>query len=101
MGAVNTPVFRASTIVFPTAADFNAAIAGDFDGLAYGLHGLPQVPAPAPPIASPRRGPPPRPVPGPTRPRSRCHAAASSESDPTSRSPLRIDHPVAHTGGGE
>jgi cysteine-S-conjugate beta-lyase len=43
MGAVSTPVFRASTILFPTLADFNAAIAGEFDGVTYGLHGLPTV----------------------------------------------------------
>ena len=43
LGAVSTPVFRASTILFPTVADFNAAIVGEFDGLTYGLHGLPTV----------------------------------------------------------
>ncbi|MEP7328583.1 MAG: cystathionine beta-lyase [Betaproteobacteria bacterium] len=43
MGAVNTPVFRASTILFPTTADFNAAIAGEYEGITYGLHGLPTV----------------------------------------------------------
>ncbi len=43
MGAVSTPVFRASTILFPSTADFNAAIAGEYDGLTYGLHGLPTV----------------------------------------------------------
>jgi len=34
-------------------------------------------------------------------PRSWCHEDASSEYDQTSRSQLRIDHLVAHTGGGE
>ena len=43
LGAVSTPVFRASTIVFPTTADFYAAVAGEYEGLIYGLHGLPTV----------------------------------------------------------
>jgi len=43
LGAVNTPVFRASTIVFPTTAEYYAAIAGEHEGLIYGLHGLPTV----------------------------------------------------------
>jgi len=43
MGAVNTPVFRASTILFPTVADLHAAAQGDYPGLTYGLHGLPTV----------------------------------------------------------
>ncbi len=42
-GAVNTPVFRASTILFPTMADLEAAQRGQYDGLIYGLHGLPTV----------------------------------------------------------
>ncbi|HZQ62272.1 MAG TPA: cystathionine beta-lyase [Casimicrobiaceae bacterium] len=42
-GAVNTPVFRASTIVFPTVADLDAAARGAHKGLTYGLHGLPTV----------------------------------------------------------
>jgi cystathionine beta-lyase len=42
-GAVNTPVVRASTILFPTLADLEAAQRGEFDGLTYGLHGLPTV----------------------------------------------------------
>jgi cystathionine beta-lyase len=43
MGAVNTPVFRASTILFPTVADLERASRGQYDGLSYGLHGLPTV----------------------------------------------------------
>ncbi|MEO6566227.1 MAG: cystathionine beta-lyase [Casimicrobiaceae bacterium] len=43
LGAVNTPVFRASTIVFPTTAEYEAAVAGEHEGLIYGLHGLPTV----------------------------------------------------------
>jgi cystathionine beta-lyase len=43
MGAVNTPVFRASTILFETVADLKAAAKGDYDGLSYGLHGVPTV----------------------------------------------------------
>ncbi len=42
-GAVNTPVYRASTILFPTVADLTAAARGEYAGLAYGLHGLPTV----------------------------------------------------------
>ena len=42
-GAVNTPVYRASTILFPTVADLTAAALGEYAGLAYGLHGLPTV----------------------------------------------------------
>jgi cystathionine beta-lyase len=43
LGAVNTPVFRASTILFPTVADLEAAARGEYKGLGYGLHGLPTV----------------------------------------------------------
>lgn len=43
LGAVNTPVFRASTILFPALADLERAARGDYDGLSYGLHGLPTV----------------------------------------------------------
>ncbi len=43
LGAVNTPVFRASTIVFPTVAELEAAARGDHPGISYGLHGLPTV----------------------------------------------------------
>ena len=43
LGAVNTPVFRASTILFERVADLEAAAAGAYDGLTYGLHGLPTV----------------------------------------------------------
>ncbi|MEO8506811.1 MAG: cystathionine beta-lyase [Betaproteobacteria bacterium] len=42
-GAVNTPVFRASTILFPTVADLHAAATPGHAGLSYGLHGLPTV----------------------------------------------------------
>src|SRR5438105_10661902 len=43
LGAVNTPVFRATTILFPTVADLEAAARGEYSGLSYGLHGLPTV----------------------------------------------------------
>jgi cystathionine beta-lyase len=43
LGAVNTPVFRATTMLFPTVADLDAAVRGDYDGIGYGLHGLPTV----------------------------------------------------------
>ena len=43
MGAVNTPVFRASTILFPTLAEMKLAEARKHPGLTYGLHGLPTV----------------------------------------------------------
>jgi cystathionine beta-lyase len=43
IGAVNTPVFRASTILFPTVADLEAAARGEYPGLTYGLHGTPGV----------------------------------------------------------
>jgi cystathionine beta-lyase len=43
MGAVNTPVFRATTMLFPTVADLEAAVRGEYEGVGYGLHGLPTV----------------------------------------------------------
>ena len=43
LGAVNTPVFRATTILFRTVADLEAAARGEHAGLTYGLHGLPTV----------------------------------------------------------
>jgi len=43
LGAVSTPVFHASTILFPTVAELLAAMHGEHDGLTYGLHGLPTV----------------------------------------------------------
>ena len=43
LGAVNTPIFRATTILFPTVADLEAAARGEHAGLTYGLHGLPTV----------------------------------------------------------
>jgi len=43
LGAVNTPVYRASTIVFPTLDDLEASVAGTYAGIGYGLHGLPTV----------------------------------------------------------
>jgi len=42
-GAINTPVYRASTIVFPTVATLEDAARGAHKGLTYGLHGLPTV----------------------------------------------------------
>ena len=43
LGAVNTPVWRASTILFESVADLEAASRGQFRGLSYGLHGLPTI----------------------------------------------------------
>jgi cystathionine beta-lyase len=43
MGAVNTPVFRASTILFDSVADVDAAMSGKYRGVTYGLHGMPTV----------------------------------------------------------
>jgi cystathionine beta-lyase len=43
MGAVSTPVFRASTILFPTVEDMKLAEARRHPGLTYGLHGLPTI----------------------------------------------------------
>jgi cystathionine beta-lyase len=43
LGAVNTPVFRATTIVFPTVAELEAAARGEHPGITYGLDGLPTV----------------------------------------------------------
>jgi cystathionine beta-lyase len=43
LGAVNTPVFRATTMLLPTVADLEAAARGEYEGLSYGLHGLPTV----------------------------------------------------------
>lgn len=43
LGAVNTPVYRASTILFDSVADLEAAARGEYPGISYGLHGLPTV----------------------------------------------------------
>jgi cysteine-S-conjugate beta-lyase len=43
LGAVNTPVFRATTMLFPTVADLESAVRGEYEGIGYGLHGLPTV----------------------------------------------------------
>ena len=43
LGAVNTPVFRASTMLFPTVEKLEQAARGEYDGIGYGLHGLPTV----------------------------------------------------------
>jgi cystathionine beta-lyase len=43
LGAVNTPVYRATTILFDKLADLEAAERGDYPGVTYGLHGLPTV----------------------------------------------------------
>ena len=43
LGAVNTPVFRATTILFPTVADLEDAARGQHPEPTYGLHGLPTV----------------------------------------------------------
>jgi cysteine-S-conjugate beta-lyase len=42
-GAVNTPVYRATTILFDTVAELEAAERGEYPGFTYGLHGLPTV----------------------------------------------------------
>jgi cysteine-S-conjugate beta-lyase len=43
LGAVNTPVYRASTMLFASLAELEACERGDYAGIAYGLHGLPTV----------------------------------------------------------
>jgi cysteine-S-conjugate beta-lyase len=43
LGAVNTPVFRATTMLFPTVAQLEQSVRGEYDGISYGLHGLPTV----------------------------------------------------------
>jgi len=43
LGAVNTPVYRATTILFDTVAELEAAERGEYPGVTYGLHGLPTV----------------------------------------------------------
>jgi cysteine-S-conjugate beta-lyase len=43
IGAVNTPVYRATTILFDSVAKLEAAERGEHPGITYGLHGLPTV----------------------------------------------------------
>ena len=43
LGAVNTPVFRASTILFRNVAELEQSARGELPGIGYGLHGLPTV----------------------------------------------------------
>jgi cysteine-S-conjugate beta-lyase len=43
LGAVNTPVFRATTILFRSVAELEQAARGEHSGITYGLHGLPTV----------------------------------------------------------
>jgi cysteine-S-conjugate beta-lyase len=43
MGAVNTPVFRATTMLFSTVKELEQARRGEYPGVGYGLHGLPTV----------------------------------------------------------
>jgi cystathionine beta-lyase len=43
IGAVNTPVYRATTILFDTVGELEAAERGEYPGITYGLHGLPTV----------------------------------------------------------
>ena len=43
LGAVNTPVYRATTILFESLAELEAAERGEHPGVTYGLHGLPTV----------------------------------------------------------
>ena len=43
LGAVSTPVYRASTILFPRMADLEASMRGEYAQVGYGLHGLPTV----------------------------------------------------------
>lgn len=43
LGAINTPVYRASTILFDSVADYEASQRGESKSLVYGLRGLPTV----------------------------------------------------------
>src|ERR1700675_4184956 len=43
LGAINTPVYRASTMLFERVADLDAAERGEYPGISYGLHGFPTV----------------------------------------------------------
>src|SRR5687768_15699298 len=43
LGAVSTPVYRASTILFPRMADLEASMRGEYAQVGYGLHGMPTV----------------------------------------------------------
>jgi len=43
LGAVNTPIYRASTILFDTVAELESAVRGQYPGVVYGLHGMPTV----------------------------------------------------------
>ena len=43
LGAVNTPVFRASTILFRDVAELERSARGEHPGLTYGLQGVPTV----------------------------------------------------------
>jgi cystathionine beta-lyase len=43
LGAINTPVYRASTILFESVADYEASQRGQSKSLNYGLRGLPTV----------------------------------------------------------
>jgi cysteine-S-conjugate beta-lyase len=43
LGTVNTPVYRATTILFDSVADLESAMNGTYPGVAYGLHGMPTV----------------------------------------------------------
>ena len=43
LGAINTPVYRASTILFDSVADYEASQRGQSKSLNYGLRGLPTV----------------------------------------------------------
>ena len=43
LGAVNTPVFRATTMLFENVSDLERAARGEYPGIGYGLHGLPTV----------------------------------------------------------
>ena len=43
LGAINTPVYRATTMLFDSVADLEADERGEYPGISYGLHGLPTV----------------------------------------------------------
>jgi cystathionine beta-lyase len=43
LGAVNTPVFRASTILLRNVAELEQAARGEYAGVSYGLHGMPTI----------------------------------------------------------
>jgi cystathionine beta-lyase len=43
LGAINTPVYHASTMLFESVAELESAERGEYPGISYALHGLPTV----------------------------------------------------------